>query len=384
MRTVAGLAACAWVVVAAALAARAEFAPALISVDVESGAILEARNIDSPRRPASLAKLMTVYLAFRALADGSISKDQVVTVSRAAATQPPVKIGLRAGERVSFGALLAATAVGSANDAAVAVAEALSETEAAFVTRMNAAAAEIGLVNTRYGAASGLPSPKARTTARDVALLARRILEDFPERAQLFGRREARIGDRRVGATNGLLGVYRGARGMKTGYTCAAGYSLTALAERDGRRILAVTLGAPSRVARNRAAMAQLDRAFDRPVDAASPTLAAAIRPSGAIEPPSAGVCGGAPARDTTLTGWAVFLGAYPGREAAETVLRRAAAQGGGGYIARRRIDRRWSALRHGFDREAAIRACLAIRRDGGYCLLLSPQARAQRARLWR
>lgn len=248
----------------AALPANAE-GPSHLAVSLPDASILIEHQADAPRRPASLVKLMTGYLAFEALRDGEVSPNMSVVVSRRAAQQPPVKLHLRKGDVVPFDELLAAAMVGSKNDAAVAIAEAISGSEAAFVERMNQTAARLGLTNTVYGSATGLPRPGQVTTARDVALLARALLRDFPRRSKLFAQRSTRAKGRAVSTTNPLFGRVAGSAGMKTGFTCAAGYSIAALIERDGRQMIAVTLGHPSKQDRLKRIKTLIDAAADVP-----------------------------------------------------------------------------------------------------------------------
>ena len=259
-------------------------------MDVERGAVLVADDADAIRRPASLVKLMSAYVAFAALEIGDVTEEEIVTISARAAGQPPVKLRLRAGQKVPFGDLLAAMAIGSKNDAAVAVAEAVAKSEDAFVARMNDAAEKLGMVNTRYANASGLPASGQRTTARDVAILALALLTDHPERSLIFSERRTRAAGRGVTTTNPLFGRVPGAQGMKTGFTCAAGYNIAGLVEREGRRVLAVTLGHPGKSARLRAVKALIEKGFkalgtDEPLGPGLPD---------ATPPPNIGGCSGA------------------------------------------------------------------------------------------
>lgn len=368
----------------------ADLPPARLAIDLDSGRILEAQGADLPRWPASLAKMMTVYLAFEALEEGRIAGGDLVTVSLNAAAQPPSKLGLRAGERVRFDELVAAAAIASANDAAAAVGDALAGSETVFVDQMNAAARRLGMSRSAFSNASGLPRPGQHSTARDMALLARALLVDFPERAKLFSQTGGRAAGRRYRATNGLLGRYKGAFGLKTGFTCRAGYNLAAAARRGERRVLAVTLGHRTGAARRRAIAALLDRAFEAqgPQSDARPLLAAAAAAVGAPSPPSARAC--APSRVSGLTGlsgWGVFLGARSSRAEAEQEIKRAeelAKTRGRVFITRRSGDGRWVAVLSGYGRAGAIRVCAAYRRAGGYCLTMSPTVLKNRAARWR
>ncbi len=450
----AGMAVLAWAALTwATLFGSAEAAPppppTSLAFALSDGAVLAAKFPDSPRRPASLAKLMTLYIAFEAIAAGKVSEAAPVEISANAAGQPPVKAYLKPGTKAPLGDLIAAAGVASSNDAAMAVAEAVAGSEAAFVERMNAAAADLGMVNSRFVNPTGLPAAKdqapAQTTARDLALLARAILSRHPERAAVLSRASVNAAGRRLSTTNPLLGSYPGAQGLKTGFTCKAGYSLAALAERDGRRVVAVSMGHVSKELRRQESMRLLDRAFaafDGPSPKHVPTprrrpeeLAAQIRAeraeadtakvevvaakaetvteaeastetdkeeaaaklspeaprlvalapapesSASKEPPSVAACGRG---GGGLRGWGVFLGAYNSRGAADKAIARAARYGGNAYVGRRKRGRRWAALVHALNRKTALRTCLAARRSGRYCVTLSPTAlRHPRAR-WR
>lgn len=364
--------------------------PAAITVDVASGRVLEAANIDAPRWPASVAKLMTIYLALNALKAEKITDEARVVISPNAAAQPPTKLGLQAGDRARFGDLVAAAAVASANDAAMAVGETLAGSETLFVELMNAEARRLGLSNTRFANPSGLPQPGQQTTARDLALLARAILTEHADRLGLFGRIRGVAAGRPFRTTNGLLSRYDGAFGLKTGFTCRAGYNLVAAAQRDGRRVIAVTLGHQNPAERNAAAIALLDRGFARAAAGGGPhrTLepAPAGGPSG--EPPEIGACAPATVDGREgLSGWGVFLGARPSRAEAEAEIMRAAGIAntrGKRYVAKRDSDDRWVSVLSGYDRPEAVRACAAIRRAGGYCLTMAPEVLKNERALWR
>lgn len=378
-----GLAALGLALLIAGEAVAAPPPPTSIAIELESGRILLANEPDALRHPASLSKLMTVYLSFEALAADDIDQEALITVSKHAADQPPVKAYLRAGARVPFIELVAAAGVASSNDAAVAVAEALAGSEAAFVERMNAAAEELGMVNTRFANASGLPAEGQRITARDVALLAQAILSRHPGRAKILGLSAVSALGRRLTSTNPLMGSYDGVKGLKTGFTCKAGYSLAALAERGGRHVLAVALGHPSKDQRRSAARKLLDQAFEKASTddsaAAAPELAPAPSAS-AAEPASVAACGRG---GGGLRGWATMLGVYGGRGEASRAIQRGRIAGES-YLLRRTRDRKWVALVHAMNRNQAIKTCRRARTAGRYCITLSPAALRNRNARWR
>ena len=240
-----------------------------IVVDLADGHVLHWRDAATRRHPASLTKLMTLYLAYEAIASGRVAADSMVEISPNAADQPPSDIDLVAGSRARLERLIEAVAVKSANDAAVAIAEGLSGSEAAFVDRMNATARRLGMTDTRYHNSHGLTHPGHLTTARDTARLARRLLLDFPAYRPLYAQKTLRRGGHDLPATNiRFLSSYPGAFGLKTGFTRAAGYTLVGAAERDDRRLITVLLGTSSSRARAQRASALLDKGFAMPARA--------------------------------------------------------------------------------------------------------------------
>ena len=238
---------------------------AALVMDARTGKVLHSRNADTRLHPASLTKMMTLYLAFHAVEQGEISMDTVVTISRKAAAEPPSKLGLRAGQKIKLRYLVRAAAVKSANDAATAIGEAISGSEAAFARRMNRMAKAMGMRNTTFKNAHGLTETGHLSTARDMSTLGRHVFYDYPEYYNLFSRRSTSAGKKMVNNTNRrLLGSYRGADGIKTGYTRAAGYNLVASAERRSERVIATVFGGRSVAWRTRKIKELLDMGFDR------------------------------------------------------------------------------------------------------------------------
>lgn len=236
---------------------------AAIVVDAQSGEVLFARHADSRRYPASITKVMTLYLTFEALAEGRVKLDDVITVSPHAASQPPSKLGLAAGQTITLEDAMKATAVRSANDMAVAIAEHIGGSEARFTAQMTLKANELGMTQTRYVNANGLPDARQLTSARDLAILARAIMRDYPQYYRFFGLHDWAYNGRDYRNTNGLLHGGNGYDGMKTGYTNASGYNLAASAVRDGRRIITVVLGGRSTASRNAHVAALMDTGFE-------------------------------------------------------------------------------------------------------------------------
>lgn len=238
---------------------------AALVMDARSGEVLHARSADRRLHPASLTKMMTLYMAFEAIKRGEISLDQRVRVSRHAARQVPSKMYLRRGQKVTIRHLIRATAVKSANDAAVALAEAIGGSERAFAQKMTTRAKRMGMKNTQFKNASGLTARGQFSSARDMALLGRALFYDFPQYYNLFGRKSTSAMGKTIYNTNRrLLGAYRGADGIKTGYTNAAGFNLVSSAERGNKRIIAVVFGGKTSRWRNARVAELLDMGFAR------------------------------------------------------------------------------------------------------------------------
>ena len=249
---------------------------AAMVVDARSGEVLHSRNADTRLHPASLTKMMTLYVVFDAVRRGEISLDTKVLISRKAAAEPPSKLGLRAGQKIRLRYLIRAAAVKSANDAATALGEAVSGSEAAFARRMNRMAQAMGMSRTTFKNAHGLTESGHLSTARDMTTLGRHLFYDFPDYYNLFSRKTTSAGVKNVTNTNRrLLGNYRGADGIKTGYTRAAGYNLVASAERGSERVIATVFGGRSVSWRNQRVAELLDMGFER-----SPSRVAVVKPA--------------------------------------------------------------------------------------------------------
>ncbi len=236
-------------------------APVLV-MDVSDGRVLYSQDAFDPWYPASLTKLMTAYLTFQAIRDGRTNLEARVANSPAAQAQPASKLGLPAAATIPMETALKALIIKSANDVAVMLAEHVSGSVEAFVTEMNRAARDLGMVGTLYVNPNGLPAVGQVTTARDMALLARTILLEFPEYNEIFGMQAFRLGRRNLRSYNTLLRTFAGADGMKTGFICASGFNIVASATQDGRRLIAVVLGAESAAQRAEIAAANLELGF--------------------------------------------------------------------------------------------------------------------------
>lgn len=235
---------------------------AAILIDAETGTVLRQINPDVPNYPASLTKMMALYLTFAALNEGTLNLDQRLAVSPHAARQEPSKLWLNPGDSVRVRNLILALVTRSANDAAVVLAEGIAGSEAGFAGRMTSTARRLGMAHTVFRNASGLPDPVQRTTARDMARLALALHQNFPREFDYFSVREFKFRGRTIAGHNHLLETYDGSDGIKTGFTRAAGFNLAASAERDGRRLIGVILGSPSWRVRDKQMVALLDRGF--------------------------------------------------------------------------------------------------------------------------
>ncbi len=260
---------------------------ASIVIDSKTGEVLEESNADALTYPASLTKMMTLYLTFKALNSGRLRLDQRLPVSAYAASRPPTKLGLRAGDTVRVKSLILGIVTRSANDAAVVLAEGIAGSDKAFARMMNNEARQLGMTRTHYGNASGLPDPSQMTTARDAAQLALALYHDFPREYHYFSTQKFVFRGQTIYSDDALLRDYPGADGVKTGYIHASGFNLVTSAVRAGHRLIGVVLGGRTAVARNIKMERLLDASFAElgvgPVMAASrepPRLAAARRPA--------------------------------------------------------------------------------------------------------
>jgi len=237
-------------------------AQSYLLLDVTTGQVLASDNADERRDPASLTKLMTAYLAFAALRDKAIAPAQLVPVSEAAWRAEGSRMFIEPRKAVTVDELLRGMIVQSGNDASIALAELVAGSEAAFAERMNAEAARLGLLNTRFANATGLPDSQHYSTAADLARLAAALIRDFPDNYQLYSLREYRYNNITQPNRNRLLWIDPYVDGVKTGHTDAAGWCLIASAKRSERRLLAVVLGAASDGVRTTEAQKLLNYGF--------------------------------------------------------------------------------------------------------------------------
>jgi D-alanyl-D-alanine carboxypeptidase len=230
--------------------------------DAESGDVLMQSDATEPWFPASTTKLMTTYVALAAVRDGRLTMDTPLAMSVRASHSPPSKMGFRPGTLVTLDNALKMLMVKSPNDVAVMIAEGLSGSVENFAGEMNAAAAKLGMRESHFVNPNGLHSPEHYSSARDMAILARALLKEFPQHADLFSIGALQLGRQIIRNHNGLIGRYPGADGMKTGFTCPAGFNVVATAERSGRRLIVVVFGSPSAHERTNEAALLFDRGF--------------------------------------------------------------------------------------------------------------------------
>lgn len=329
---------------------------ASIVVDSETGQVLHAVNADTRNYPASLTKMMTLYLVFEALEKGKLKLDQRLPVSKRAAGMPPSNLGLKAGNSIAVEDAILALTTKSANDVAVVVAEALGGSEIEFAKQMTKRAHELGMSRTTFRNASGLPNREQKSTARDMVRLAQALQNDYPQYYHYFSATEFTYLGRTYRNHNRLLKAYEGTDGIKTGYTRASGFNLVSSVQRDGRRVIAVVLGGKTARSRDAHMVKLLDRGFTKlasmgvktipPVPARNPfqqpvVVAAAPaevapatvpeRPVQPVDPASQVATAGDPTEvpldvETSTNDWAVQVGAFSRFKAAHTSAKAALA----------------------------------------------------------
>lgn len=247
---------------------------ALLLIEADSGKVLKAENATYPWYPASITKLMTTYVTLHAVKDGRVSLDTLITVSPLASSQPPTKMGFKPGTQVTIDNALKMLLVHSANDMAVTLAEGVGGTYDKFIDEMNSDAVKLGMTQTHFVNPNGLPAEGHVSSARDLAMLARGLIREFPQYDYFWHIGAIKFGRKTMRNYNALIGRYPDADGMKTGFICASGFNLVASATRGGKRLIAVVLGAPSSAVRTVHAAQMLENGFNRgPLTWLTPTL---------------------------------------------------------------------------------------------------------------
>lgn len=363
-----------------------------IVVDARTGAVLEQVNPDALRHPASLAKLMTLYLTFEALRDRRISLDEEVPVSEHAASMEPTKLGLTPDTRITVEQAIMGLVTRSANDAASALGEMLGGTEPRFGQLMTLRARALGMSRSTFTNASGLPDPDAWTTARDLATLGRHLVADFPGYYHYFSTPRFVFHGQVIFNHDNLLKSYPGADGMKTGYTVASGHNLVTSAVRGGTRLIGVELGCATNGERDAHMATLLDAAFTQmrvPVNQ-RPTVTArasrfpslissahAAEPERRAEPRLRTVM---QIRPAGLPTWGVQVGSFSSERAARAAAARAqkAAGGGSAHVKRATVHgrRTWRAQVIGLTSAEASGACHRGAKHRGACVVIRADTR--------
>jgi D-alanyl-D-alanine carboxypeptidase len=385
---------------------------ASIVVDADSGAVLREENADTRNFPASLTKIMTLYMLFEAIDTGRIKLDQDLPVSANAQKQEPSKLNLRKGQTIKARDAILALVTKSANDVAVVAAEAIGGSETRFARMMTVKALALGMKRTQFRNASGLPDDRQLSTARDMSILARALMRNFPRYYPYFSTEQFAYKGEIYGNHNGLLGTYDGVDGIKTGYIRASGFNLVASAERNGRRIIGVVFGGKTSAWRNKHMAGLLDDGFEKVTRIAKaarplletvefepplnkPVLSAAKRPSGKVElalaptkpppppPETAAPKAVAPAvaLGVAVTEWSIQVGAFRQFALAQAAVGRASSlapalledaivhilpvQSRTGALFRARLT--------GFDKRTASKACTLLMAKRMDCLAVPP-----------
>lgn len=349
---------------------------AAIAIDPQTGRTLFARNADARRYPASLAKVMTLYVAFDEIEAGRLRLSDRIVVSPRAAAQPPTRVGLRAGGRLTVREAIDVIAVKSANDVSVALAEHIAGTERAFAERMNRKARALGMTSTRFTNASGLPDARQVTTARDLARLGRALLADHPDAYRVFAKESVTFRGQRIRGHNRLL-ARAGVDGIKTGYTQASGFNLMTSGVQDGRRVVAVVLGGETAAIRDAYMGRLVQKSFARLPDepdaldvelaSAKATITPAPIPASASAAPDAA--------STEL--WWVQVGAFQTAERAWSHLAAITARHPDRFgDAPRGVDRLGALYQARFNASsetAARDSCAVLRSEGESCVWFGP-----------
>jgi len=233
-----------------------------VVIDASSGAVLSSENATQAWRPASTTKMMTIYLALKAVREGRLGLETAIPVSKLAASQPRVKVYARPGSEITLDNALRIMMVKSANDIAYVVAEGVGGDVPTFVAMMNAEAQRLGMRDTRFVNPNGWDNPDQQSSARDLAVLAMALMHDFSDYSDYWNTPAVQLGKQVMHNTNGLVGRYSGIGGMKTGFTCASGFNVVATASRGGRTLIAVVMGSLSGTDRTVKAAQLLDQGF--------------------------------------------------------------------------------------------------------------------------
>jgi D-alanyl-D-alanine carboxypeptidase len=375
---------------------------ALIVVDAASGEVLSSSDPTALWRPASLTKLMTLYLTFEDVAAGRLKLTDILTTSAYAAAMPPSELGLSRGEKISVESAILATITRSANDAAVVLAERVGGDETSFAGRMTATGKRLGMTGSNFRNATGLPDPEQTTTAHDMAVLALALLHDFPQYYHYFSAHGMTYLGSNLPSINAILYLYPGADGLKTGFTCGSGYNLVASAQRDGKRVIGVLLGGLTSDQRFGGMRMLLDKGFAAEgARAASPLTIDQMKDADMAPPPqqlSAEAC--APGWSLQpngevagrLPGWGIAFGGFRQVAATHNLLQRslkllpAELKVGKPAVVTRQYKgfKSYRAVVVGLTSTQASAMCHFLWGRGGYCRALPPAVLNNPKALWR
>ena len=384
-------------IIAGGLAATPALAGPSLVFDAATGEVISQDRAGEPWYPASLTKLMTAYVVFEKLKRGEMQLDQKLTVSELASGQPASKVGMRTGSTITVDLALQMLLVYSANDMAYVLAEGTSGTYTEFAKLMNAEAKRLGMTATHYANPNGLFDPRQVTSARDIGVLAAALLRDYPERAHYFSQAAVTLGKRQLRNRNSLLRQMKTADGMKTGFVCNSGYNLTASASENGRKLIAIVLGAPGGKARADLAEMMLTAGFAKPPQPQQIRIGQiANMELGSVVPAdmTQTICKGKPtaiAKASTLTGWGVSFGSYDKPETADMALRgrllgvRDMVTNSTSGVVRVPGANGFNAMVWNLDQAASLSVCSTFRKQpNGYCEVMTPESFASIAALAR
>ncbi|WP_162914199.1 D-alanyl-D-alanine carboxypeptidase family protein [Taklimakanibacter lacteus] len=364
--------------------------------DAATGEVVSQDRAGEPWYPASLTKLMTAYVIFEKLKRGEMTPDQKLAVSQLASSQPASKVGMKPGTTITVDLAVQMLLIYSANDMAYVLAEGASGNYQEFVKLMNAEAKRLGMTATHYANPNGLFDARQVTSARDIGVLATALLRDFPEHAHYFSQADVALGKRKLLNRNSLLRKMKTADGMKTGFVCNSGFNLVASATDNGRKLIAIVLGASG--GRERADLAEmmLTSGFAKPPQPQQMRLSAIANAQlGTLVPAdlTQTVCKGKPtaiARASGLTGWGVSFGSYDKPATADMALRgrllgaRDMIQNSTAGVVRIPGTNGYSAMVWDLDQAASLSVCAAFKKQNSYCDVMTPEGFASIANLAR
>jgi D-alanyl-D-alanine carboxypeptidase len=365
---------------------QAEARYASIVIDADSGRVLHATNEDDRNYPASLTKIMTLYMAFDALKQGKMSLKSRLQVSKRASGMAPSKLGLKPGQTITLEDAILALVTKSANDVAVVVAEALGGTEINFAIQMTERARQLGMSRTTFKNASGLPNRRQLSTARDMAMLGLRIRQDFPDYYAYFATTHFKHAGRTFKNHNTLLSSYEGTDGIKTGYIRASGFNLVASVQRNGHRLIGVVFGGKSGASRDQHMRKLLDAGFRQILDESLPRndmVAVNMPTNQKVQIAEDQVPQGDAASDVDLTElqttrWTIQVGAFSRSDAARTVAQQAVTRlgdlGEGSVVVVDTSGKLHRSRVAGFDKRSAFAACKMLKAKKMDCIVFAPQ----------